>query len=97
MDPIKTREQLLADAGALLAALAGPPEPVNRSTFNAWSAAQRSAHCAGGGKVIDDAIALPEPAPAPGMKRAVATRAEFNAMTPQNRAQYLKLALPLRD
>jgi hypothetical protein len=76
-----------------------PPPPMLRSAFDALPPAKQAAFCKLGGKIVNDP--KPEHCPAPtftaGQRPATASRAEFNRMTPQNKAEYCRLGLPLRD
>jgi hypothetical protein len=71
-----------------------PPPPMLRSAFDQLSPAKQAAFCKLGGKIVND----PKPDRCTdGRRPATATRAEFNRMSADMKAEYCRLGLPLRD
>jgi hypothetical protein len=79
--------------------LAEEPGEMLRSQFDALSPKKQSAFCLACGRIIPDP--KPDRCTAPtftdGRRPATATRAEFNRMSADMKAEYCRLGLPLRD
>jgi hypothetical protein len=90
MPPIITDQQ----RAILRELLDAEPGEMTRSAFDALSPKKQSAFCLAGGRIIPD----PKPSRCTaGRRPATATRAEFNRMSADMKAEYCRLGLPLRD